>query len=78
MAEAEVVVDSPLVIVYQTEGGMITRLYPPNDYTHQHYGMLVADIVRHVAAAYRVPEDDVWEWVDKERYRPTTRISQPS
>jgi hypothetical protein len=31
-----------------------------------------------VAKAFKVDEDDVWEWVDKERYHYTTDIQEPS
>jgi hypothetical protein len=33
---------------------------------------MIADIVRHVANAFKVSENDVWEWVDKERYHQTS------
>jgi hypothetical protein len=42
------------------------------------YGLLIADLVRHVARAFKVGEDAVWEWVDKERGHPTTPITNPS
>jgi len=41
---------------------------------HQHFGLLVCDIVRNIALAFDVSEDAVWEWVDKERSHPTTDI----
>jgi hypothetical protein len=37
--------------------------------------MLIADIVRHIARAFKVREDEVWEWVDKERHHPTTVVA---
>jgi hypothetical protein len=39
---------------------------------------LIADLVRHVARAFKVSEGDVWKWVDKERGHPTTAITNPS
>jgi hypothetical protein len=35
------------------------------------YGILICDLVRHVANAFEVNESAVWEWVDQERNRPT-------
>ena len=40
--------------------------------------MLICDLVRHAAKAFDVDEDDVWEWVDKERRDPTTPITRLS
>jgi hypothetical protein len=31
-----------------------------------------------MARAFHVDEAEVWKWVDKERRRPTTDITQPS
>ena len=39
---------------------MQTHLYP-GSFTHKEYGILIADIVRHVANAFKVHETDVWE-----------------
>jgi len=36
------------------------------------YGLLIADLVRHVASAFKVDEREVWEWVGKESDRPTS------
>ena len=38
--------------------------------------MAVCDLVRHVAKAFKVEEDAVWQWVDMERHNPTTTIEQ--
>ena len=67
-------IEKPWVIVFQDdEGNMQTRLYP-EEKSYMQYGILVADIVRHVAKAFKVSEDSVWEWVEKERYRPTSPV----
>lgn len=72
-------ITNPLVIVNQTpEGKVQTSLYPPFDYTHQHFALLACDLIRHVAAMYGVPEDKVWYWVDKERRSPSTKINSHS
>jgi hypothetical protein len=73
MLEGATVVERPLVIIYQADdGNTIAHIHPPFDWTHQHYGLLICDLVRHVAAVFHVPEDKIWYWVEKERRRPTT------
>jgi hypothetical protein len=69
-------VTNPIVICYEQEDTMTCVLHPPKDYDHRSYGLVICDIVRHVANAFNVHEDDVWEWVDKERHNPTTSISR--
>ena len=60
-------------------GDVQCHIYPSERCpTHEEYGLLVADLVRHVARAFNVGEEDVWEWVDKERRHPTTAITNPS
>lgn len=62
-------VDSPLIIVFEHEGETITHLYPERPSVNE-YGAWIADIVRQAAIAFDVKEDEVWRWVDEERYRP--------
>jgi hypothetical protein len=73
-------IENPLVIMFADErGDVVCHTHPsercPN---HETYGLLIADLARHVARAFNVAEEDVWEWVDKERRRPTTAITNPS
>ena len=69
----------PLVIMFREPGGnVVTHIHRPPDLGHDSFGLLVCDLVRHIANAYQVGEDAVWEWVDKERGRPTTAISRHS
>jgi hypothetical protein len=35
---------------------------------------LACDLVRHIAKLFQVNEEQVWEWADKERAKPTTPI----
>ncbi len=69
----EMEIDSPLIIVFENDGQIQTHLYP-GEMDYQEYGTTIALLVRHVAKAFNVRENDVWEWVDKERYRPMTPI----
>jgi len=68
-------INSPLIIVFENDGQLQTHLYP-GETGYQEYGTLIATLVRHVANAFKVREDEVWEFVDKERYEPTTPISE--
>jgi len=75
--EPTMMIDSPLVIMYEDrDGGILCRIHKSaNVSSHEHYGLLICDLVRHVARAFKVDEDDVWEWVDKERSNPTTEVT---
>ena len=67
----------PLVIMFERPdgGGTECRLHPGAGCDkYMTYGMLIADLVRHVARAFKVKEDAVWEWVDKERRNPTDAV----
>jgi hypothetical protein len=70
-------IDSPLVIMYEDrDAGIVCRIHKSAKVSsHEHYGILVCDLVRHVARAFKVAEDDVWKWVDKERRKPTSDIT---
>ena len=71
-------VKEPLVIMYRNEDGIVCHIHPSPDINHEGYGLLIYDLVRHVAAAFKVDEDDVWEWVVREREHHTTDIKRPS
>jgi len=66
-------VTKPLILMFKENedknGNVQCHLYPPDDFGNEAYGLLVCDLVRHIANAFNV--DAVWEWVDKERARPT-------
>lgn len=79
--EGITMIRAPLLIMFQDDGAspnVICHIHQPKDWTHKHYGLVICDAVRHVAKAFKVDEDDVWKWVEKERYHPTTPISQAS
>ena len=77
-ADNPFVLKDPLVVMFQQDGNVVCRIHPAPGLDHTHYGLVICDLVRHVARAFHVGEDEVWKWVDKERRRPTTDISQPS
>lgn len=72
---SEMQIDSPLIIVFESDGEIQTHIYP-GEMDHADYGRLIASLVRHVANAFKVGENDVWECVDNERYNPTTPIKE--
>jgi hypothetical protein len=73
-------IEQPLVIMFEAPGGDVVCHIHPSQLakSHREYGLLICDLVRHVAQAFKVAEEEVWEWVDKERHRPTTEITRPS
>ncbi len=68
-------IDSPLIIVFENDGEIQTHLYP-GELTYKEYAVHIAALVRHVAKAFKVLENDVWEAVDEERDHPTTPVSE--
>ena len=45
-----------------------------NDINPAEFGMLLCDILRHGAKAFKIEDELIWEWVDRERNNPTTPI----
>ncbi len=71
-------IKTPLVIMFEDQDtkNVICHLHPSESCdSYQGYGLLVCDLVRHVAKCFGVNEEEVWEWVDKERTNPTTDIT---
>jgi hypothetical protein len=73
--EKPLMIESPLVMMFEQDKKIVCHIHPGNK-NHTHYGLLICDLVRHVARAFKVDEDEVWEWVDKERRKPTSEIEQ--
>lgn len=78
MTNQVTVVEKPLLIMFLDGADVVCHIHPTPDYGHEAYGLLICDIVWHVANAFKVDEDDVWEWVDKERDHHTIEIRQSS
>jgi hypothetical protein len=80
MAKEVFRVENPLVIMFEDGAGSIKcHIYPSQKgSSHREYGILVCDLVRHIARAFNVEEEDVWDYVDRERRRPTSPITQLS
>ena len=72
-------IEKPLVIMFQApDKSVVCHIHPVDGFGHEEYGLLVCDLVRHVAGAFKVDEAAVWEWVDKERHDPTDQVTPAS
>src|SRR5215831_11611184 len=56
MSDTPTIVTQPLVIMFKDDDGKVLCHLYPDEMDHRHYGLLVCDLVRHVAAAFRVAE----------------------
>jgi hypothetical protein len=70
-------IEKPMLMMFEHEGKIVCHIYPEG-YDHTHYGLLICDLVRHLSRAFKVEEDEIWEWIERERRQPTTEITQPS
>jgi hypothetical protein len=66
-------IEKPLIICFENEGKIQTHLHP-GELDYKGYGILIADVVRHVANAFNVHENDVWELAEKERDHQTSPV----
>lgn len=63
--------------MFEEEGtdNVLCHLHPSDSCgDYRSYALLVSDLVRNVARCFDVEEDQVWEWVDKERNKHTTEV----
>lgn len=65
-----------LVAVEDVNGKTQTQISGSGELTVPKLGLIIADLVRHGAAALNVHEDEVWCWVDLERQHPTTELHE--
>jgi hypothetical protein len=59
------------------DGKVVTELGFPLSWNYKHAALVACDLVRHIALAYHVDEDDVWDMVETEREHPSTEIERP-
>jgi hypothetical protein len=70
---------NPLLMVYRNEDSeIVTKIDTGSGDTWRGFALVIYDLVRHVADAFHVTEDEVWQWVQKERHHHTTDIRKPS
>jgi hypothetical protein len=69
---------NPLLICFEEDGRTLVHIHPSEfTPTHEQFGIVICDLVCHVALNFCVPESAVWEWVDKERFNPTDEVTGP-
>jgi hypothetical protein len=67
-----IIVKHPLIVVFRhDEGDKICHLQPTR---YEGYGLLICDLFRHVTRCFKVNEEDVFEWIQKELHKPTATI----
>lgn len=77
MNDQPTIIKQPLVIMFNDDNDkIICHLYPRKEDTYEHYGLLICDLIRHTAKCFKVDEDKIFEWIEKERLNPTTPIEQ--
>lgn len=77
MEVEKVLREQPVVIVFQEEekGGKVITMINKDAYnTAGAFAIIACDLVRHTAKAFKIKEEEVWAWVDKERNKPTGDI----
>lgn len=63
---------APLVIVFRTEDGDFqTRIHRDPELDHRAFALIAADLVAHIANAFQIEKEEVWEVIDEERANPT-------
>lgn len=65
-------IDDPHFVVFTRDGELETDILVKKGESYRTFAMMVADVVRHIANAFKVDEKFIWLWVDKERYKPTS------
>ena len=61
MKQKPIIIDKPLVLMFEGPDKKIVTHIHPGSYGYQGYGLLICDLVRHVAAAFKVAENEVWK-----------------
>jgi hypothetical protein len=72
-------IENPLFVSFLApDNSTVTHVHVPPGWGPSHYGLVICDLVRHVAAALKCDEDDIFEWLEKERDNPTSKIESAS
>lgn len=66
----------PMVIVHREAGELQTLLFNFEGHKPEAYGLIVADIIGHVAKHYDCDPEFVMDWVRKELDNPTTPLTR--
>ena len=61
-APKNMTVEDPLIMIYRQDEKIFFQLNPRDSYNrHESYGLLVCDLVRHIANSFQVEEEAVWK-----------------
>lgn len=68
---------NPWIIIYQPkeDGPIKTILAGKPGASYEEFSIIVCDLIRHIAAGFKVTEADVFNWVRKEFENPTADIT---
>ena len=75
MTDGIIPIVDPWIIVHQPEDKLETILAGPPDTNYERFGIVIADVIRHVANRFNVEEADVMNWVNREIDDPTTELT---
>lgn len=69
-------IEHPWIIIDQPDGKgpLRTVIAGPPTAGYEEFSLLVCDLIRHIARAKHVPEEDVFLWVEREFFNPTTDL----
>lgn len=67
-------IENPLMLLFGKDGKLICHIHPRPKDTYKDYSLMICDIVRHLANAFKVDVSQMWDLIDKERENPTTAI----
>lgn len=66
-----ILIEDPLIVVYRQGEEVTTTIHHDPDDDYELYAMIAADLIKHIANAFEVDNDDVMDMVKSEFYRPT-------
>lgn len=70
------VIALPWIIAHEIENAKLqVILAGPPGAGHEQFGLVICDIIRHVAQHFEVDEADVWHWIQREMDKPTTTLT---
>jgi hypothetical protein len=63
-----------LILTADDTGRLVCLIKKQPDDRVGHFGIALADCARHVARAFHVDEDEVFEWIERERDKPSSKL----
>ena len=71
-------ISDPLVLIYDLPDGEVVYRVRVSGMNFEKHGILVCDLVRMIAQVFKVDEDAVWDWVERERFDKTCDMKEMS